>query len=82
MLSYYEGWPQDRVPPEMAVIAKDGLRLSLQFQELLQSLGVSKTDDLYCLYDELADHAEVVALSNDPETIEPINGTQLLHRHS
>jgi hypothetical protein len=41
----------------------DGLRVAQQFRELLQKLGrANEGDALYDLHDEIADHAEVVAL--------------------
>lgn len=67
LIAYYEALSKSPTPPELPTVTKDGLRLALRLDELCESLGLGEGDDFFDLCDELADHAEILALSQDEE---------------
>ncbi|MBI3210573.1 MAG: hypothetical protein HYZ37_16940 [Candidatus Solibacter usitatus] len=62
----------DRLFPEIAPSSKDGLRMAEKFRALVETLGLKEGDPLYDQYDDVADHAEVIALGADPQLLSGI----------
>ncbi|MCC6392884.1 MAG: hypothetical protein IT167_19965 [Bryobacterales bacterium] len=58
--------------PDLRALIQDGLHLSLQFRELIDALGRTEGDPIFALYDDIADHAETLAESFDPQLEERI----------
>ena len=80
LIGYFEALDKPPAPPELHAITKDGLRVALKLKELCNNLGLREGNQFFDLCDELADHAEVLAIAQDAETIASLRQARSKHR--
>lgn len=69
LIAYYEALSNSPTPRELPTITREGLQLALRLEELCKALGLQEGDEFFDLCDELADHAEILALSQDEDVL-------------